>query len=189
MYSVKKCIIIVGICLTIFLFASLVYAKRNVEGKTFYTLANIWYEKPNRIYSTNYHKGAMIEVGTKVTIKEVSANEIRFVDEKGLDYTIIFVQKHHPGITIWDYFDNHFSEKNPMAGGGAFQKFTAGEKKNIKAGVTKEGMSKAAVLMAYGYPPSHKTPSLKIDIWVYWDNRFVTKSVKFKDDKVSDVRR
>lgn len=188
MYSVKKYIILVGICLTILLFASLVYAERNVEGKTFYTLANIWYEKPNKIYSTNYHKGAIIEVGTKVTIKEVSADEIRFVDEKGRDYTIIFVQKHHPDTTIWDYFDNYFSEKNPMAEGGAFQKFTAGEKENIKAGVIKEGMSRDAVLMAYGYPPGAKTPSLKSDYWIYMENRFITRGVKFKDNKASDVR-
>ena len=75
-----------------------------------------------------------------------------------------------------------------MAEGGAFQKFTAGEKENIKAGVIKEGMSKAAVLMAYGYPPGTKTPSLKSDFWIYMENRFITRSVKFKDDKASDVR-
>lgn len=189
MYTAKKHSLIVMIVslLTVLMLFSSAYAERNIEGKTFYTMANIWYEKPNRIYSTNYHKGAILEVGTKVTIKDVSGNEIRFVDEKGLEHTIIFVKKHHPGLTIHDYFNNYFSEKNPMAEGGDFQRFTPSEKKNIKIGVVKEGMSKSAVLMAYGYPPGTKTPSLKSDFWVYQYDRFVTRSVKFKDGKVSDA--
>ena len=32
-------------------------------------------------------------------------------------------------------------------------------------------MSKDAVLMAYGYPPDHKTPKLEDDTWSYWLGR------------------
>ncbi len=189
MFSIKKhtLIMLLAVSLTL-LFAAFAYAEKDVAGKTFYTMANIWYEHPDKIYSTNYHRGAILPAGTKVTIKNVDPDEIKFTDDKGLDYKIVFVKKHHPDTTAWDYFDRYFSESNPMGAGAASQKFTESEKKSIEAGVIKEGMSKAAVLMAYGYPPGIKTPSLKSDIWVYMENRFVTRSVKFKDDKVIDVR-
>ena len=47
-------------------------AAEQVNGKTFYTTANIWYEEPDQIESTNYHIGAILPVGTKVKITEVS---------------------------------------------------------------------------------------------------------------------
>lgn len=165
-------------------------AGEDVIGKTFYTAANIWYEKPERILSTNYHKGALIPVGTKVTIEELRHWEIHFADENGLRFNIILVEKHSSReMTIEKLFEQYFSEENPLREGGPFQKFSKDEKKNIKAGEIEVGMSKAAVLMAYGYPPSHRTPSLKSDMWTYWVNMFVERKVIFTDDKVVKIGR
>ena len=166
-----------------------VQAEKEVTGKTFYTTANIWYEHPKKIYSTNYHMGAILPVGTIVKIKKVRSKEIQFTDEDGQSFIITFLKKHSSNeMTIWDYFDQYFSEENPMREGGPFHKFSKDEKDNIKTGEIAVGMSKAAVLMSYGYPPSHKTPSLKSNRWIYWINRFVNRSVNFKDDKVSKWR-
>jgi hypothetical protein len=163
-------------------------AERDVVGKTYYTTANIWYENPEKIYSTNYHRGTILPVGTKVTIKKVSDKEIRFVDENNLPFKIIFLKKHSSrNMNIWDFFNQYFSELNPMRKGGPFEKFSKEEKENIQIGEITEGMSKAAVLMSYGYPPSHRTPSLKSNIWTYWINRFVKRTVYFKDDKVYKI--
>ena len=41
------------------------------KGKL-YTAYNLWYEKPTRISSVNYHIGGMIPVGSKVSSAEVT---------------------------------------------------------------------------------------------------------------------
>jgi hypothetical protein len=164
-------------------------AEKDVAGKTYYTMANIWYENPGKIYSTNYHRGAILPAGTKVTVNNVSRKEISFTDKDGLDFRIVYVSKHSSrGATVWDHFDQYFSEEDPMGKNGPFGRFTKKEKDNIRQGVLAKGMSKDAALMAYGYPPSHKTPSISANQWTYWDNRFVTRLVLFVDDKISNVR-
>ncbi len=164
-------------------------AEMDVTGKTFYTKANIWYENPEKIYSTNYHRGAILAVGTKVTMKGVSAKEITFSNENGLDFRIVYIKKHSPGITVQDHFKRYFSEKTPMAYGGPFRKFSKSEQESIRKGEISEGMSKDAVLMSYGYPPPIKTPNLKSDRWVFMENRFMTRAVLFRDNKVTSVRK
>ena len=46
-------------------------------------------------------------------------------------------------------------------------------------------MSDEIILMAYGYPPAHRTPSLEADEWVYWLNRFVNQPVVLRNGRVS----
>ncbi len=176
-------------------------AAEQVSGKTFYTTANIWYERRSQIESTNYHRGSILPTGTKVKIAEVcdgattSYNStldariwepfIRFDDESGQSYKLVFRPRHsREGMTVWDLFGQYFSENNPMVEGGAFKSLTAEEQKSVMAGEIAVGMSKTAVVMAYGYPPGHKTPSLKLDKWIYWESRVKTKTVCFSDDKV-----
>jgi len=170
--------------------ASYANAKRKIKGKTFYTMANILYEHPAKIFSTNYHRGTLLPVGTKVTIKRVNRKKIQFISDKsGEAFTIIFLRKHMNRITEWNYFDQYFSEKNPMREGGPFQKFSEDEKRNIKIGNIAEGMSKEAVLMAYGYPPSHRTTSLESNVWIYWTSRIRNQTVFFENNRVIDIKR
>lgn len=173
----------------------------NVIGKTFFTTANIWYESSGHIESTNYHKGAILPLGTKVKItdivdgaKPVSDNSldadnwklfIRFTDETGRSYEILYIPRHAKrGTGIWGYFRQYFSEHDPRAEGGAFSSLTAEEQTSVMEGVIATGMSKKAVIMAYGYPPGHRTPSLEKDKWVYWISRFTTRTVHFSDNMV-----
>ena len=44
------------------------------------------------------------------------------------------------------------------------------------------GMSKDGVVLAIGYPPEHKTPSLKNNRWVYWASRWNKFAVLFNKD-------
>ena len=44
-------------------------------------------------------------------------------------------------------------------------------------------------LMAIGYPPLHRTPSLGSSQWTYWANRWATFEVYFDGDKVARVQR
>lgn len=49
-------------------------------------------------------------------------------------------------------------------------------------------MSKDAVLVAIGYPPITRTPTLESDDWTYWSNRFNTFIVYFENGKVSRIK-
>ncbi|MFA5087665.1 MAG: hypothetical protein WC552_01370 [Candidatus Omnitrophota bacterium] len=154
------------------------------EGETYYTTANIWYEDAEKPISVNYHKGTMIPAGTKVKIDLCKKDKIKFTTESGV--TLVFLNSSkYSTIKLPELFDRYFSKDNPTGGLNIFfSKFNAKEKENIKKGTIAEGMSKEAVLMAYGYPPSHRTPDLKSDTWAYWDNRFVSFRAVFKDNRL-----
>ena len=166
-----------------------VQAADGLEGKTYFTTVNIWFEKPQRIYSTNYHRGAILLLGEKVLVTAVSGKAIHFTGEDGTNYTIVIMKKHHSQkTTVESYFNQYFSKQSPVLPGSPYHQLTADDKWHVKTGSIRTGMSKAAVLMAYGYPPSHRTPSLKSDIWVYWVNRFVKKNVYFKNGQVYKIK-
>jgi len=164
-------------------------------------MANLWYDKPGPIELTNFHKGELIRVGTKVKILEVSNGSggspldpefkevfIRFDVGGGLSYKIAVKSKYKKsGTTVWDIFNQYFSEKDPMNQGGAFRSLTGQEQKSVLAGEITDGMSKAAVLMAFGYPPSHKTPSLDADNWIFWESRSKMKTVTFDNGRVQSM--
>ncbi len=163
------------------------------EGQTVYTAYNIWYEpgKENTLWCINYKTGDIIPAGTAV--KEVSLSRavagrkagaeplaVSFITvNDGQKYWVNINQKFHPGKTIHDYIDLMFTKKT-------FDELTSGfsedEIEAIREGVVKTGMSKEAVLAAYGYPPEHKTPDPESNEWVYWINRFRSKAINFDDN-------
>jgi hypothetical protein len=158
----------------------------DLAGKSMYVQTNIWYDKPMKILATNYHVGSMIAPGTKVTIEEIDEERIVFKDDAGTKYRIVIELKHNnvPGPKLAERL---FSADDPMA--GRFKNFTKEEQDNIKAGYVVKGMSKEAVLMAYGYPPTIRTPNIESNIWTYWKNRWVTQIIRFDDKgKVSDIQ-
>jgi hypothetical protein len=172
------------LCLVLVSFASAGWSQ---EGGKYYTRTNIWYEHPEKIYSTNYHKGTILPVGTAVKIIDSGRRKIRFTTDSGTAFTIVHVTKHNP-ITLQALQDRIFSKDDPMARGGKFNKFTKKEQENIKAGTIALGMRKDAVIMAYGYPPDHKTPSLEGNTWTYWESRFRRVVVRFgSDNKVVEI--
>jgi hypothetical protein len=57
--------------------------------------------------------------------------------------------------------------------------FTAKEKEFVKDGILRTGISKKAVLVGYGYPPAHKTPTLDGNCWTYWRGRFSKQELTF----------
>jgi len=59
--------------------------------------------------------------------------------------------------------------------------FSDADKKGIREGKLGFGMSKTGVMMALGYPATHRTPSLDSNTWIYWTNRFTTFEVNFND--------
>ena len=63
------------------------------------------------------------------------------------------------------------------------------DQKGINDGKVYKGMSKKGVQIAFGYPATHRTPSLEDNNWTYWRNRFNTTVITFDDKgKVVDIR-
>jgi hypothetical protein len=163
--------------------------EKSISLKDYYfTKANIWYEKPESILSVNWHLGAILPVGTRVIIVRRSGNEIKFRNIAGADFTLINAVKYST-INLEKLFNQYFSKEDVTGEGCIISKFTKEEQENIKNGTIAEGMSKEAVLMAWGYPPSHRTPNLVVDLWTYWENRLVRHLVYFSNNKVTKIER
>jgi hypothetical protein len=163
------------------------WSLSDVEEKWFHTRVNIFYQKPRKIYSTNLHKGKTLPAGSKVKITFAAGREIEFEDGKGQTFILILRKKHTvEEMTLREYFDQHFSSEDPLRKDGPYAGFTDSEQWNIKNGTIEKGMSRPAVLMAYGYPPSHETPSLKDDKWTYWAGSLRARPIHvyFKDGRV-----
>jgi len=160
-------------------------AKPSMEGKVVYTKTNIWYERPTKILIL-FHAGVMLPVGTKVTLGDMNSKALRFQREDGMQFRI-YTRKYY-NLTGPEMAKLLFSKENPMAKGGAFHKFSKMERKQIKLGQIKEGMSKQAVIMAYGYPPTHVNPSIESDSWQLWKTRWNRLIVNFKNGKVSSIQ-
>jgi len=161
--------------------------ENTLAGKIYYTSVNIWYENPDKIPSTNYHKGTKLPIGTKVKIISVGSRKIQFVP---VDTTVTFTivqQRKHTRIKLNELFDRYFSKKDILEQEGYFHNLTEKEKECVNNGTISPGMSKVAVIMAYGYPPSHKTPLLSSDLWHYWHSRFEMVDVHFKNNKLYKI--
>jgi len=59
----------------------------------------------------------------------------------------------------------------------------------IKDGRLVEGMTKDQALIARGYPPRHRTPSLELNEWLYYETPGFVDRVVFVDGKLQSVTR
>ncbi len=149
-----------------------------------YLAYNVWFERPDRIFSVNYQRGTLLKAGDAVSNLDLDKgwrrSRIEFHhDRLDRDLTIYFTPKHHPGVTPEEFFERLFTSK-PLS--ELTRGMTALERENIAAGKTAPGMSREAVIIAQGYPPEHRTPDREGSTWIYWQNRFATKALEFGAD-------
>ena len=149
-------------------------------GGSYFTRVNIWYENPEKIQSTNYHTGEILPAGTSIKVLKIDKNVVMFRDEKGTNFTLTYNSKHSGG-TLSDYLERMFSEENVLDS-KEYKKLSKEEKASISKGAVVEGMSKSAVLIAYGYPPVHKTKSTDMNTWFFWETRKKMVEVTFSED-------
>lgn len=151
-----------------------------MPGVPVYTSYNLWYEKPDHMYSTGFHVGRMIPAGTQVTNVRIQRGYILFnTAPDGMSYKMEFVQKHHPGASINQFTARLFT---PRSLGELTEGFNENEMTAVKQGMLRPGMRKNAVLVAYGYPPEILTSSLQSGVWLYQKNRFQKNQVQFGED-------
>jgi hypothetical protein len=163
------------------------YSIKGSAGGKIYTAYNMWYEigKEEVMWTINYKTGTMIPAGTEVRDVKVKKSEIFFTTvEDKKKFIVNFNAKFHPGKTPENYANMMFSEKD-------FDQLTKGMRQTdidgINEGVIMVGMIKKAVIVAYGYPPEHKTPDLDSNVWTYWLNRFTSTTINF-DDKGKTIK-
>ncbi|MCK4828270.1 hypothetical protein KA005_71740, partial [bacterium] len=139
------------------------------DTKKTYLAHNVWVSYTDQQYFINYKEGKMLPAGTEVietSRGDGSQEEISFtVIDTCEEVSIGFVSRWHPGKTVSDYHKLLFTNKT-------FEELTAGLDKDeieaIKKGRLAAGMSKRAVLIAYGYPPEYRTPDhVNSNIWRY----------------------
>ena len=156
--------------------------KSDSGKEKLYLQFSLMYEK-NVHRTTNYRKGILVPVNTEVTLVKKTSKTIVVRLPSGQDLTIDNIEK-FSGENIDGIFTRTFSRDKVD-----LTPFSETERKGITAGEVKISMSKKAVLVALGYPPKHKTPSLESDQWRYWHNRFGTFVVRFEDDRVSKIQK
>lgn len=150
--------------------------------KTYYSQVGLHYEK-GRHRTTNYGVGIFLPLNTAV--KPIEMGRKKFVVEV-VDTRERLEFVNHPKHTqdsIVQAFEKLFGDQQIE-----LFKFNALERKNISSGTVAKGMSKAAVIVARGYPPAIETPTLERDQWKYWNSRWDTIIVTFKNDRVSNIK-
>ena len=168
--------------------------KETAAGAQLYTAYNIWKHSSDRHMDCINFKSAptFIPAGTPVSDAKIrvfgqgsgsAAEKIQFtISSTGESIKIGLRRRWHPGKSLEDYFDRIFTTQN-------FGQLTEGlseaEIAAIKEGTVVGGMSKRAVLIAYGYPPEHRTPSLDADAWTYWMTTLAEIVIRF--DEVGKV--
>ncbi len=151
------------------------------EGSTVYTQTGMWAEE-GRHHTTNYSQGIHLPVNTRVTIQDTNRERIILhVPEMDFQVTMINAPKHTQK-DIEEIYNQYFGNAQVDLSG-----FSAAERRAIERGEVEIGMSKEAVLLARGYPPSHATPSTNMDTWTYWRHRFGRNLVHFKNGRVSEI--
>jgi hypothetical protein len=182
----KSTIFIIILCFISFNLSS--YAGES--KKPLYTAYNIWkYDSEPYMYCINYKStNEIIPAGTLVYNARVHVNDDSKLVSKSIKFRLVatdekirirFRKRWHPGKSIEDYFNKMFTTVSFIE---LTKDFSDKEIDAIKKGKIVNGMSKRAVITAFGYPPEHKTQSLENDQWIYWITTVGKKVICFDND-------
>ena len=153
------------------------------DGETVYLAHNVWYENPASISTIGYKRGTIVPCGvevTKVGVKKGARGGVSF-HVPSLSLTLIFfIDAHQSKLLTPEDLKAHLFTNIPFE--ERTKDFSKLEILCIKKGYIAPGIRKDAVLMAYGYPPEHKTPSLDNPVWVYWSSRFASRTIAFDEE-------
>jgi hypothetical protein len=149
-------------------------------GQTRYLCCNLHYDR-DTISDVNYQQGTLVPLGTPVRITDVRAKSITFEPE-GQPPLPLALKYGRRQTSIDELFSRYFLETDPRR---QLARLPAETRALIETGDIANGMTKDEVLMALGYPPAHRTPSLEAPIWTYWQNRWHEFTVYFEGDRVA----
>lgn len=153
-----------------------------VPGNDYHVRYTFKFEKGERS-ATNYWRGELVPINTKVKLIAVRGERITF---KLIDSGTVVVLENAPKFTtrsVETIAREMFSEAPT-----AIEKYGDDMARNIRSGTPRLGMTKTQVLLTRGYPPGHETPSLEADLWKYWSSRFVVHSFRFEGNILVEGR-
>jgi len=149
------------------------------NNATLYTQVGMWTEK-DTVIATNYKRGEHIPVNSVVQITDVDAATITF-NYDGRSIKLKNIDK-FTKVDVTALMTRTFALKKVN-----LTQFSTLEKTAIEQGDVVVGMTKDAVITSRGFPPAHRTASLKLDSWRFWQNRFGTIVYEFEQGKVSNI--
>ncbi len=152
-------------------------------GESYYLRHSLMYEIGKPWRTTNYWVGVPVPINSKVTLVSLGSKDMQIRIEKTsqvlkVDNVEKFSQRDMGAIA------KAMLSRTPMP----IERFGEATARNIREGTLRLGMTKEQVVMTRGHPPGHKTPSLEIDTWHYWNNRFVTHTLVFRDGVLAEGR-
>lgn len=177
----KKLLITITFC--VFVLVSFAAAGAAETKKKLYTASNIWVHKYMKCI--NYKVGTFIPAGTEVSKAQLGSDTscsifIYFkLAGSGESYKICYNPAWHRGIRSKDYKNYLFTNKTFDE---LVEDLSVKDIDAIKQGKIVVGMSKKAVLISYGRPPEHRTPSLEGNVWKYWMSKRKHKKICFYND-------
>jgi hypothetical protein len=152
---------------------------RELNSRPLYTCCNIRYES-EAISDANYLVGTLLPLGTPVQVQSAGRGSITFVAE-GRPLTLY----HEYGTgeeSHQRYFEKVLVRVDPKA---KLVNLPRQVRDAIVAGRLAKGMTRDDVVLSFGHPPTHRTPSLSSPQWIYWRNRWASFSVV--EGKVMDA--
>jgi len=153
-----------------------------VIGQDYFTRFSLFEEKGDYDI-TNYSRGNLVPINTPVKLVSLSGKKIllKRLDD-GKEITVINKQEYSkkPNADVAALILS--TEKTPI------EKLVPALQTAIKNGELRKGMTKEQAILARGYPPAHKTPSIDGDRWVYWSSKFVQLTVVFSNGRLTEGR-
>jgi hypothetical protein len=158
-----------------------------------YLCCNLHYDK-REITDMNYLRGKVIPFGSRVQILAVGEDRVEF-EAPGEQPITLVLQYGAERMSMDEYLDRIFLVDDPYT---RLPKLPPDAKRArevdrtrrlVEEGTISVGMTRAEVLMAIGYPPAHRTPSLDASPWRYWVDPSDTFDVYFDGDVVSHMDR
>ncbi|MFT5353840.1 MAG: hypothetical protein ACI9KE_001040 [Polyangiales bacterium] len=147
-----------------------------------YSLTTLHADARGRISSVNYTNGTRIPICTPVEFGAISSRQARFTHaQTGQRFT--YTMHRSARTPIDQQMARNFGTACPNTAA-----MSPEDQAGIQQGQVFPGMTKQGVIMAAGYPPEHRTPSLQQDTWRYWGSRNRTFEVHFVNGVVAEIQ-
>lgn len=147
-----------------------------------YSLTNLHSDARGRISSVNYTNGTRLPVCTPVQFGAINTRQARFTHSQ-TGQRFAYTMHRSARTPMEQQLARYFGTACPNV-----TAMSAADQAGIAQGQVSPGMTKQGVIMALGYPPEHRTPSLQQDTWRYWGSRNRTFEVHFVNGVVASVQ-
>jgi len=153
------------------------------KDQTYYA-QHTFYTFKNRYDSTNYHTDTLIPINTEIKVTDIGSRSMEFIIPSMGNMEIKY-----KNIPKYSKMDMEGSKKRLLGTSKVnISKYSKDIQEAIKNGEIKLKMTKEEVLLAYGYPPAHVTPTTDSNQWTYWKTRWDKTILYFKDNKVYKIK-